>query len=48
MRHETGMFILRMMLIIWLAMSVDGEDDLYGVLSSIRRLQECKKLVTIQ
>jgi len=30
------------MLVVWLAFSVDNDDDLYGVLSSIRRLNECK------
>jgi hypothetical protein len=36
---------LRVLLIIWLAWLVEKDDDLYGTLMSIRRMQECKKLV---
>ena len=38
---------LRVLLVIWLAFSVKKDDDLYGTLMSIRRMQECRKVVTI-
>ena len=39
------MTIARTLLIVWLAFSVDKNDDLYGTLLSMRRLLECRKLV---
>jgi len=41
------LLVARIVLILWLAFSVDNQDDYYGVMSSIRRLNECKKIVTI-
>ena len=39
------MLIARCLLIIWLAFAVKQDDDLYGTLLSMRRLQECRKVV---
>jgi hypothetical protein len=40
-----GLWTLRVMLIIWLSFSQKADDDLFGVLTSIRRFNECKRLV---
>ena len=34
----------QLFMIMWLSFSTDNDDDLYGVLSSIRRMEECKKI----
>jgi hypothetical protein len=39
------MLIARLFLILWLAFAVKNDDDLYGTLSSMRRMAECKKVV---
>jgi len=39
------MNIARLVLIIWLSFSQSSEDDLYGVLSSIRRMKECRVII---
>lgn len=43
--RELGMWIVRIILIVWLGLSQKSNDDLYGVLTSIRRFNECFKLV---
>ena len=40
------LLLARILLILWLAFAVKQDDDLYGTLMSIRRLNECKKVVT--
>ena len=47
-RRKRGIWILRVMLIFWLSFSVKQDDDLYGTLMSIRRFNECKRLVVIK
>ena len=43
--REVGLWVLRFMLIVWLSFSQKADDDLFGVLTSIRRFNECKKIV---
>jgi hypothetical protein len=38
------MIYLRILLLIWLALSVKVNDDLYGVRYSMRQLQVCRKV----
>lgn len=45
--NSMRMFIARCVLILWLSFSVKKNDDLYGTLMSIRRMNECKKIVNI-
>jgi len=39
------MFLARLTLILWLAFAVKNDDDLYGTLSSMRKMAECRKVV---
>jgi|SaaInlV_125m_DNA_1040241.scaffolds.fasta_scaffold87833_2 hypothetical protein len=42
---KVGVWILRIMLIFWLSFSQKADDELFGVLTSIRRFNECRRLV---
>jgi hypothetical protein len=43
--RKVGVWILRIMLIFWLSFSQKADDELFGVLTSIRRFNECRRLV---
>jgi hypothetical protein len=43
--RDIGLWLLRGMLILWLSFSQKADDDLFGVLTSIRRFNECKRIV---
>lgn len=43
--RQVSLWVLRGMLIFWLSFSQKADDDLFGVLTSIRRFNECKKVV---
>ena len=42
---ELGIWSLRIMLIFWLSFLPKEHDALYGVLMSIRKFDECRRLV---
>jgi hypothetical protein len=43
--REISVWVLRILLILWLGFAQKADDDLFGVLTSIRRFDECKRIV---
>jgi len=42
-----NLWVGRILLILWLSLAQKADDDLYGVLTSIRRFNECRRVVKV-
>ena len=47
MNRENGVWILRVLLMLWLSFSVKNTDDLYGVRYSMRSFEQCKRVINV-
>ena len=42
-----NLWVGRILLIMWLSFAQKADDDLFGVLTSIRRFNECRRVVKV-